>query len=181
MKKINLYFAIAALITLLVSCDKGADMAVIKEKQQRAIDSTAAAKMLEVRANLLNGCNQSVQAAIRAKADSLLALAVPAAAKPAVAGKTPPKKPAATTPTTKPTTPPPPPPAAPKTPSQKDRTGAVNTSTPMTPAEQKERSGAVKTGGSTTPGSSVAPGSTMTPAQQKQRSGAVKVDENKPK
>lgn len=178
MKKINLYFTVLALIAFFVGCDQGGDMAAIKEKQQRAIDSTAAAKMIEVRTNLVNGCNQSISSAIRAKADSILALAATPAAKSNNITTNNKPKPVKNEP--KPVTPPTPAPVQPKTPTQKDRPGAIDQSKPMTPAQQKERDGAIKTGGSTTPGSSVAPGSTVTPTQQKQRPGAVKVDE-KPK
>lgn len=104
MKK-SFLLSISALLAFTVGCDNAANMEAMKAKTMHTIDSLAAAEVAAQRATLLTQCNQSIDAAIQGRVDSLMAIAAPTKTL-SGAGKTstkPTKKPVAPAPA--PTTP----------------------------------------------------------------------------
>jgi len=99
------FIAVAAIFAFVVGCDNPANMEAMKAQTAHTIDSLAAAEVAAQRAALLATCNQNIDAAIKLRVDSLMAIATPT--KPALGGKKPtPTKPAPTKPTPPTTTPP---------------------------------------------------------------------------
>ena len=99
MKK-SFLLSISALLAFIVGCDNAANMEAMKAKTMYTIDSLAAAEVAAQRATLLTQCNQSIDAAIQGRVDSLMAIAAPTKTL-SGAGKTstkPTKKPVAKTP-----------------------------------------------------------------------------------
>jgi hypothetical protein len=99
MKK-SFLLSISALLAFTVGCDNAANMEAMKAKTMHTIDSLAAAEVAAQRATLLTQCNQSIDAAIQGRVDSLMAIAAPTKTL-SGAGKTstkPTKKPVAPTP-----------------------------------------------------------------------------------
>lgn len=165
MKKV-IFFSMAALFTIIVGCDNAANMEAMKAQTMRTIDSLALAEVNAQRATLLTQCNQGIDAAIKSRVDSLMAIATPVKTLTG-AGKT--NKPAPAKPKPAPVKP-----VAPVTPSkpavkppseleiQKSRGQGGTTNTAASLQEQKTRgTSTIDTKNGTTATTSVA-----TPAEQ---------------
>jgi len=104
MKQLSLLLVAAMVVWGISSCDN-AKLEAMKADQSKMVDSLANAQIAEVKAQLMEDCDASVEEVIKAKVDSIQASMV--FGKPSTTGSgktnlTPTKKPTTTTPASKP-------------------------------------------------------------------------------